>query len=122
MNKLPPALELKDIHAGYGETEILHGINLSIDNGEIVAIIGPNGAGKSTAIKAILGLLNVTKGSVILNGNEITDTAPDRVVTKGISYVPQTHNVFVNLSVQENLEMGAWTRSVSYTHLRAHET
>ena len=110
MNKLPPALELKDIHAGYGETEILHGINLSIDNGEIVAIIGPNGAGKSTAIKAILGLLNVTKGSVILNGNEITDTAPDRVVTKGISYVPQTHNVFVNLSVQENLEMGAWTR------------
>ena len=110
MNKLPPALELKDIYAGYGETEILHGINLSIDNGEIVAIIGPNGAGKSTAIKAILGLLNITKGSVILNGNEITDTAPDRVVTKGISYVPQTHNVFVNLSVQENLEMGAWTR------------
>ena len=110
MNKLPPALELKDIHAGYGETEFLHGINLSIDNGEIVAIIGPNGAGKSTAIKAILGLLNITKGSVVLNGNEITDTAPDRVVTKGISYVPQTHNVFVNLSVQENLEMGAWTR------------
>ncbi|MAR18327.1 MAG: ABC transporter ATP-binding protein [Rhodobacteraceae bacterium] len=79
--------------------------------GEIVAIIGPNGAGKSTAIKAILGLLNITKGSVLLNGNDITDTAPDRVVTKGISYVPQTHNVFVNLSVQENLEMGAWTRS-----------
>ena len=62
-------------------------------------------------IKAILGLLNITKGSVLLNGNDITDTAPDRVVTKGISYVPQTHNVFVNLSVQENLEMGAWTRS-----------
>ena len=111
MNKLAPALELKGIYAGYGETEILHGINLSIDNGEIVAIIGPNGAGKSTAIKAILGLLNITKGSVILNGSDITDTAPDRVVTKGISYVPQTHNVFVNLSVQENLEMGAWTRS-----------
>ena len=111
MNNVTPALELRDIFAGYGETEILHGVNLSVNMGEIVAIIGPNGAGKSTAIKAILGLLNITKGSVILNGNDITDTAPDRVVTKGISYVPQTHNVFVNLSVQENLEMGAWTRS-----------
>ena len=111
MNNVTPALELKDIFAGYGETEILHGVNLSVNMGEIVAIIGPNGAGKSTAIKAILGLLNITKGSVLLNGNDITDTAPDRVVTKGISYVPQTHNVFVNLSVQENLEMGAWTRS-----------
>ena len=111
MNNVTPALELKDIFAGYGETEILHGVNLSVNTGEIVAIIGPNGAGKSTAIKAILGLLNITKGSVLLNGNDITDTAPDRVVTKGISYVPQTHNVFVNLSVQENLEMGAWTRS-----------
>ena len=111
MNNVTPALELKDIFAGYGETEILHGVNLSVNMGEIVAIIGPNGAGKSTAIKAILVLLNITKGSVLLNGNDITDTAPDRVVTKGISYVPQTHNVFVNLSVQENLEMGAWTRS-----------
>ena len=111
MNNISPALELKNIYAGYGETEILHGVNLSVSAGEIVAIIGPNGAGKSTAIKAILGLLNITKGSVLLDGNDITDTAPDRVVTKGISYVPQTHNVFVNLSVQENLEMGAWTRS-----------
>ena len=111
MNNISPALELKDIYAGYGETEILHGINLSVNIGEIVAIIGPNGAGKSTAIKAILGLLNITKGSVLLNGDDITDTAPDRVVTKGISYVPQAQNVFVNLSVQENLEMGAWTRS-----------
>lgn len=111
MNNISPALELKNIYAGYGETEILHGVNLSVSAGEIVAIIGPNGAGKSTAIKAILGLLNITKGSVLLDGNDITGTAPDRVVTKGISYVPQTHNVFVNLSVQENLEMGAWTRS-----------
>lgn len=115
MNNVSPALELKDIYAGYGETEILHGVNLSVNTGEIVAIIGPNGAGKSTAIKAILGLLNITKGSVLLNGDNITDTAPDRVVTKGISYVPQTHNVFVNLSVQENLEMGAWTRSDGIT-------
>jgi branched-chain amino acid transport system ATP-binding protein len=115
LNNVSPALELKDIYAGYGETEILHGVNLSVNTGEIVAIIGPNGAGKSTAIKAILGLLNITKGSVLLNGDNITDTAPDRVVTKGISYVPQTHNVFVNLSVQENLEMGAWTRSDGIT-------
>ncbi|MDC1184143.1 ABC transporter ATP-binding protein [Gammaproteobacteria bacterium] len=111
MNTDNITLELKNITAGYGESEILHGINLKVKPGEIVAIIGPNGAGKSTAIKAILGLLNITKGSVLLDGNDITDTPPDRVVTKGISYVPQTHNVFVNLSVQENLEMGAWTRT-----------
>ena len=74
MSNISPALELKDIYAGYGETEILHGINLSVNIGEIVAIIGPNGAGKSTAIKAILGLLNITKGSVLLNGDDIIRT------------------------------------------------
>jgi branched-chain amino acid transport system ATP-binding protein len=103
-------LELRGLHAGYGETEILHDLNLYIGDHEIVAIIGPNGAGKSTAIKAVLGLLNISQGAVLLENQEITDTPPEKVVTKGISYVPQTHNVFVNLSVEENLEMGAWTR------------
>ncbi len=106
-----PVLELRGIFAGYGETEILHDINIHVDEHEVVAIIGPNGAGKSTAIKAVLGLLNIRQGAVLLNGQEITDTPPNLVVTKGISYVPQTSNVFVNLSVEENLEMGAWTRS-----------
>jgi len=104
-------LSLDNLKAGYGQTEILHDLSIHVDPNEIVAIIGPNGAGKSTAMKAVLGLLNITQGSVFLYGNEITDTPAAEVVRLGISYVPQTNNVFVNLSVEENLEMGAWTRS-----------
>ncbi len=111
MSNPQPVLELRGLFAGYGEMEILHDINIHVDKDEVVAIIGPNGAGKSTAIKAVLGLLNIRDGKVLLENTEITDTPPEKVVTKGISYVPQTHNVFVNLSVEENLEMGAWTRS-----------
>ncbi len=111
MSNPQPVLELRGLFAGYGEMEILHDINIHVDKDEVVAIIGPNGAGKSTAIKAVLGLLNIRNGQVLLENTEITDTPPEKVVTKGISYVPQTHNVFVNLSVEENLEMGAWTRS-----------
>ena len=103
-------LSLNKLKAGYGQTEILHDLSLHVDPNEIVAIIGPNGAGKSTAIKAVLGLLNIRAGSIELNGEDITNTPAARVVRLGISYVPQTQNVFVNLSVQENLEMGAWTR------------
>lgn len=103
-------LDIVDLHAGYGETEILHGLNIHVEPGEIVVVVGPNGAGKSTAIKAVLGLLNITSGRIELEGQEITNTPPTQVVTKGVSYVPQTHNVFVSLSVQENLEMGAWTQ------------
>jgi len=103
-------IEIRDLYAGYGESEILHGLNIHVNDEEIVAIVGPNGAGKSTAIKGILGLLNITGGGIYLDGEEITNTAPNKMVTRGVSYVPQTQNVFVNLSVQENLEMGAWTR------------
>jgi len=81
-----------------------------VNPNEIVAIIGPNGAGKSTAMKSVLGLLNIRSGTVELNGENITDTPAQKVIERGISYVPQTNNVFINLSVQENLEMGAWTR------------
>jgi branched-chain amino acid transport system ATP-binding protein len=105
-------LSLNNLKAGYGQTEILHDLSLHIDENEIVAIIGPNGAGKSTAMKAVLGLLNIREGNVQLHGNDITDTPAAEVVRLGISYVPQTQNVFVNLTVQENLEMGAWTRPV----------
>jgi len=104
-------LSIENLYAGYGQTEILHGVNIHVLQNEIVTIIGPNGAGKSTAMKAILGLLNITQGAIFLEGTEITNTPANQVVTKGIAYVPQTENVFVNLSVQENLEMGAWTRS-----------
>ncbi len=103
-------LSLNNLKAGYGQTEILHDLSLYVNPNEIVAIIGPNGAGKSTAMKSVLGLLNIAEGTVVLNGEDITDTPAQKVIEKGISYVPQTNNVFVNLSVQENLEMGAWTR------------
>ena len=103
-------LEINRLHAGYGQTEILHDLSIHVDSNEIVAVIGPNGAGKSTAMKSILGLLNISAGTITLNGRDITNTPATEVIRLGISYVPQTRNVFVNLSVEENLEMGAWTR------------
>ena len=103
-------LSLNNLYAGYGQTEVLHDMSIFVNPNEIVAIIGPNGAGKSTAMKSVLGLLTINSGNVELNGKDITDTPAAKVVRLGISYVPQTQNVFVNLSVQENLEMGAWTR------------
>ena len=103
-------LAINNLYAGYGQTEILHDLSIHLDANEIVAIIGPNGAGKSTAMKAVLGLLNISKGNVELYGEDITNTPAAKVVQLGISFVPQTKNVFVNLSVEENLEMGAWTR------------
>ncbi|HUF85786.1 MAG TPA: ABC transporter ATP-binding protein [Thermohalobaculum sp.] len=101
-------LELEGITAGYGETQILHGVSLHVDAGEIVVIIGPNGAGKSTAMKAVFGLLAISAGTIRLTGEEITDMPPQQVVRKGVAYVPQVGNVFVSLSVEENLEMGAY--------------
>ena len=103
-------LSLNNVYAGYGQTEVLHDVSIFVNPNEIVAIIGPNGAGKSTAMKSVLGLLTINSGNVELNGKDITNTPAAEVVRLGISYVPQTQNVFVNLSVQENLEMGAWTR------------
>ena len=103
-------LELAEVHAGYGDTAILHGVSLQVGAGEIVVVIGPNGAGKSTAMKAVFGLLNITAGAIHLAGREITNTPPEKVVTEGVCYVPQTGNVFVSLSVEENLEMGAYVR------------
>jgi branched-chain amino acid transport system ATP-binding protein len=104
-------LDIRDLYCGYGETEILHGVSLHVDPGEIVVIIGPNGAGKSTAMKAVFGMSRVTGGAIDLDGRDITGLQPDRVVRQGVCYVPQTSNVFVNLSVEENLEMGAYVRT-----------
>ena len=103
-------LALESIDAGYGETSILHGVSLHVDPGEVVVIIGPNGAGKSTAMKAVFGMLNITAGRIVLQDREITGMAPDQVVQEGVCYVPQVGNVFINLTVQENLEMGAYLR------------
>ena len=107
-------LEAKRITAGYGETEILHRVFVKVNEGEIVSIVGPNGAGKSTLLKTILGLLKPREGKVILEAEDITGLDPDRIVRKGICYVPQTENVFASLTVEENLEMGAFIRKDNY--------
>lgn len=105
-----PVLEAQGVVAGYGEVEILHGVSLAVKRKEMVAVIGPNGAGKSTLLRAIFGLLPVRSGRVSLAGEDITNRQPDALVLKGLSYVPQVDNVFPNLTVQENLEMGAFVR------------
>ena len=105
-----PVLSIENLSGGYGEADILHEISLEINTGEIVVVIGPNGAGKSTAMKAVFGLLRLSGGSVYLAGEEITNMDPAQVVNKGVCYVPRTNNVFPTLTVQENLEMGAYIR------------
>ena len=103
-------LEARDIVAGYGETEILHGVSLVVNEAEIVTVIGPNGCGKSTLMKAVVGLVPVRSGAVTFRGADITHHAPERVVRAGLCYVPQSANVFPSLSIRENLEMGAFIR------------
>ena len=107
-------LEALELVSGYGEVEILHGVSLRLDKGEIVAIIGPNGAGKSTFMKALFGLLKVKSGTVHLEGEDVTGMPPEQIVRKGMGYVPQSENVFPSLSIQENLEMGAFVRTDGY--------
>ncbi len=103
-------LRASGVVAGYEEAEILHGVSIEVQQGEMVAVIGPNGAGKSTLLKAIFGLIAVRQGHVLFKGEDITDEPPDRIVAKGLSYVPQTENVFPSLTISENLEMGAFIR------------
>ena len=107
-------LEARDIVAGYGETEILHGVSITVDTGEIVTIIGPNGCGKSTLMKSVIGLVNVGSGSVMFKGNEISNMPPEQIVRSGLCYVPQTANVFPSLTIRENLDMGAFIRKDYY--------
>ena len=95
---------------GYGGADIISSCTINVNRGEIVAILGPNGAGKSTAMKAMLGLLNLKSGKVSIDGKDISKLTPQDRVKEGISFVPQSRNVFTGLSVQENLEMGAYLR------------
>ena len=104
-------LKISNIVAGYGETEILHGVSIMIEKGHIVTIIGPNGSGKSTLLKAIFGLVKPKKGQVLFQGKDITGLAPETVVRRGLCYVPQSSNIFPSLSINENLEMGAFIRT-----------
>jgi branched-chain amino acid transport system ATP-binding protein len=95
---------------GYGGADILHDCTIAVEKGEIAVIVGPNGAGKSTAMKAVFGMLKLRKGAVRLKGEDITTLTPQARVAKGMAFVPQTHNIFTSMTVEENLEMGAFLR------------
>ena len=101
-------LEADGIVSGYSEVDILHGVSLLVEEGEIVSVIGPNGAGKSTLLKSVFGLLKLRKGKLLLDGADATGLPPQKMVRKGVSYVPQSENVFPSLTILENLEMGAF--------------
>ena len=106
-----PFLIGESMTGGYGRgADILHDCTIAVNPGEIAVIVGPNGAGKSTAMKAVFGMLNIHKGSVRLDGEDITDLTPQDRVAKGMAFVPQTSNIFTSLTVEENLEMGAFLR------------
>jgi len=95
---------------GYGSVDILHDCTIAVDQGEIAVIVGPNGAGKSTAMKAVFGMLNIHTGKIMLDGEDITALTPQARVAKGMAFVPQTNNIFPSMSVEQNLEMGAFLR------------
>jgi len=96
---------------GYGTVDILHNCTISVEKGQIAVIVGPNGAGKSTAMKAVFGMLKLRGGAVRLDGEDITTLTPQARVRKGMGFVPQTHNIFTTMTVEENLEMGAFIRT-----------
>ena len=99
---------------GYGGPDIITSCTISVNKGEIVTILGPNGAGKSTAMKALLGMLNLREGKITINEKDISNLSPQNRVKEGISFVPQTRNVFTGMTVQENLEMGAYLRDENF--------
>ena len=98
-------LDVQNIIAGYGETEILHSVSIQVNEGNLVAIIGPNGSGKSTLLKVIVGLLEAKNGNIEFMSDNITNSSPQKIVEFGISYVPQADNVFTNMTIRENLEI-----------------
>jgi len=103
-------LDVRQVSSGYGEMGILHDVSIRVEPGEVVTLIGPNGAGKSTLLKTIFGLLTPTAGRILFQDTDIAGVKPPRLVRRGMSYVPQVDNVFPSLTVQENLEMGAFVR------------
>ena len=102
-------LSVADLDAGYGDLQILDSVDMRVDSEEYVAIVGPNGAGKSTVMKSVFGLTTYMGGDVLFDDEDISELDPEEIITKGLSYVPQSENVFAGLTVQENLEMGAYT-------------
>ena len=100
---------------GYGGADILKGCTVEVESGEIAVIVGPNGAGKSTAMKAMFGMLDLRAGSVLLDGEDITNLLPQHRVQRGMGFVPQTQNVFTSMTVEENLEMGGFIRNHDFS-------
>lgn len=105
-----PFLIGEGMTGGYGGADILHNCTIAVEKGQIAVIVGPNGAGKSTAMKAVFGMLKLREGSVRLQGEDITSLTPQARVNKGMGFVPQTSNIFPSMTVEENLEMGAFIR------------
>lgn len=109
MSNQDPILAVRDLAAGYGKSEVLHGVNLEIRKGEIVTLVGANGAGKSTTLRTIFGLTNIRGGHVRFKGEEVVGRRPHALVRMGLAMVPQERGVFPSLTVYENLEMGGYT-------------
>jgi branched-chain amino acid transport system ATP-binding protein len=108
-------VEVKNLVAGYlPGVNILNGVNFYADKGELIGIIGPNGAGKSTLLKAIFGLVKVREGSITLNSESIVGLKPNKLVTKGVGFIPQNNNVFPSLTIEENLQMGMYQNPAGY--------
>jgi len=103
-------LEVDNVFAGYGKSEILHGVSIYLEKNEVITIIGPNGAGKSTLLKAVMGYISILKGDITWKGKKVTRLRPDEKVKRGFAYVPQLGNVFPSLTVRENLEMGGFIK------------
>jgi ABC-type branched-subunit amino acid transport system ATPase component len=103
-----PLLALREVSAGYGSIQILHGVSLHVNAGEIVCVIGPNGAGKSTTFKVVMGLISYLGGEIVFDRRTLVGERPDRVLGRGLAYVPQGRVVFTQMTVRENLEMGAY--------------
>ena len=106
-----PVLVTRGLTAGYGGPPIIQDISIEATPGRVTAIVGPNGAGKSTLLRTITGVIRPQQGQVLLDGEDVTGLAPEQLIRKGIAYVPQVQNVFPTLTVQENLEMGGYTRA-----------
>jgi len=109
------ALRGESLTGGYGGVDILHDCTIGVDSGEIAVIVGPNGAGKSTAMKAVFGMLSLRKGHVTMNGKDISGLTPQARVREGMAFVPQNRNVFTTMTVEENLEMGAFIREDDFS-------
>lgn len=106
-------LEINNVKAGYGEIEIIHGLSLHVNEGEIVSIVGPNGSGKSTLLKSIFALVDIFDGDIQFEGKSLINSGTDEMIKKGLSFVPQTENIFPSLTVHENLELGGYVSKKS---------